>query len=229
LWRIYGEFEQLVILSNRYHVNLRDYRESHKHLSMFFSESANKETVPILADQMYEVAQLHHQLYEQGQELYETVQKLHEVAMTFRKAAIEDCICTCDKYESVRVNYDVAKNKLIAAEKKRDTAKIKQAEELKKEREVEFTQLGDDLTTKMIILNEKRVQILSSQLGNYHKAFRQYYSQCSTLLLSKTPIDPKEYDITTEEFKEIIGENSSDNKQIATLTNSEKKWNYRRR
>jgi len=220
LWRIYSEFEQLVILSYRYYVNLKDYRESHKHLSMFFSESATKETVPILADQMYEVAQLHHQLYEQGQELYDTVQKLHDVAMTFRNAAIEDSICTCDKYEGVRIHYDVAKNRLSAAEKKGDPVKIKQAEELIKDRKEEYTRLGEDLMTKMILLNEKRVQILSAQLRNYHKALRQYYSQCSTLLLSKTPIDPKEFDVTTDEFKVIIGDNSDDKQ--ATILNSER-------
>jgi len=69
------------------------------------------------------------------------------------------------------------------------------------------------LTTKMILLNEKRVQILSAQLRNYHKALRQYYAQCSTLLLSKTPINPKEYDVTTKEFKEIIGEYEENSKK----------------
>jgi len=58
----------------------------------------------------------------------------------------------------------------------------------------------------MIILSEKRVQILSVQLRNYHKAIRHYYAACSTLLLRKTPIDPKEHDITTDEFRDIISE-----------------------
>jgi len=98
--------------------------------------------------------------------------------------------------------------------KKGDPVKVKQAEDLVAERKEEFTQLGLDLTTKMILLNEKRVQILAARVKDYHSALKKFYTYCARELQKKVPLNINAQDVSTREFKQIIGDTSLVNTEL---------------
>jgi len=69
-------------------------------------------------------------------------------------------------------------------------------------------QLADDLNTKIILLNEKRVQDLSYQLADYTKSFSDYFINCSQII---EDTDIQFTQDSTAEFKSLL---SSDEKVL---------------
>jgi len=65
-------------------------------------------------------------------------------------------------------------------------------------------QLAEDLTTKIVLLNEKRVQDLSYQLADYTKCFRQYFTNCAKIMTQIDVIFPDEP--STTEFKSLVSD-----------------------
>jgi len=58
----------------------------------------------------------------------------------------------------------------------------------------------------MILLNEKRVQILALRIKRYYIALKKYYVDSALELQKKTAINPKDHNLSTHEFKQIIGD-----------------------
>lgn len=111
--------------------------------------------------------------------------KCTDTARTFRKAAIEDVFLTSEKYETARITYDATRQKVAQMQLSNlDPITMRTAQNGLESKRNAFQQLGSDLATKMILLTEKRIQILGSRIQDYLNVNRKYYSACAQVFSS---------------------------------------------
>eukprot|EP01127_Copromyxa_protea_P001178 TRINITY_DN1116_c0_g1_i4.p1 TRINITY_DN1116_c0_g1~~TRINITY_DN1116_c0_g1_i4.p1 ORF type:complete len:258 (+),score=62.93 TRINITY_DN1116_c0_g1_i4:118-891(+) len=89
----------------------------------------------------------------------------------------------------------------------------------------DFQQIGADLATKMIILNEKRIQILSEKLREYYDVMKKYYGSCSESFNKTNRGElrmPIEDTFGTVKFKDLIASLRSEREAKKTQTTEKK-------
>jgi len=161
----------------------------------------------LLARPITEISSVHKKIADDLEKYLTEMIRFHDSAKTFRLAVIEDCMLTAEKYERSRIYFDVAKNKLKAMESRgSDPADLKEAESRVEVKKEEFQQLGDDVVTKMILMLEKRSQILQEHLRKYHTSLHTYFSQSSLGISQCHSLEARHFlkKDYTDEFKKIV-------------------------
>jgi len=200
---IHDQYEKLETLAKQLLNNFTSFSESVKSIGDHFYETGVKEAGP-LADQLRQSGELHRGLEKQSSDFITSLSKLVDVVSTFKGAAVEDTMINLQRYTAARQEYDGALLNLHDA--KMGTApspeRIAESELLASESKKLMEKLGEDLNTKVIMLNEKRVQDLSLRLSEYVSSLQSYYVACNRLM-DEHPV--KITDEYTTEFKALMG------------------------
>jgi hypothetical protein len=178
--------------------------ESQKLIGEHFHVTGMKEE-EILIDPLVQLGSLHRNIDKAGQELLERLEKTFLMIKTYKSAVIADTQLNFERFSKARLEYDGASLRLagINAESKPSKEKLDEAVLIRDESKKLMDQLGEDLTTKIVILNEKRVHDLSHQLAEFSNAFRNYYISCSKIVEQTDVIVP---DDSTAEFKALVSD-----------------------
>jgi len=125
---------------------------------------------------------MHKKISDDLAEFVSEIFRFQEAVTTFRKAAVEDCLISTEKYEKSRINFDVSKNKLKALESRAaDHSTLKAAEKRIEVKYGEFQKQGQDLTTKIIVLQEKRSQLYQEHMKKYYATLQKLFAQSALI------------------------------------------------
>jgi len=201
---IHEQYEKLEILAKQLLQNFKSFSESLKFIGDHFYESGVKESGP-LADPLRESGELHRSLEKQSSEFVASLSKLVDVVSTFKGAAVEDTMLNLQRYTLARQEYDGALLNLQDSEVGTSPSpeRIAECKILVTESKKLMDKMGEDLNTKVILLNEKRVQDLSVRLAEYVGSLQSYFVSCNKIM-DDHPITIK--DDYTAEFKALMGE-----------------------
>jgi len=203
---INSQYERLETLAKQLLNNFKSYTESIKLFGDHFYEAGVKEDSSSLGEPLRECGNLHRLLDKQSAEFVDSVNSLVDVVSTFKSAAIEDTMINLQRYTLARQEFDGALLNLAnarAGSTPTSAERVAQCELLVEENKKLMDQLGHDLHTKVIMLNEKRVQDISVRLSEYVYSLKEYYRKCNTLM-EQYHIEIR--DDSTPEFKALMGE-----------------------
>jgi len=203
---IHAQYDRLYLLCNALLSNFQALVDSQKMFGEHFNVVGMKEE-EILTDSLVQTGNMHQGLDKQSVELVSSLQRMLSIVGTFKNAAVQDTMVNFERYTKARQEYDGACLRLNDLNNSApDKEKLEEAQLICSESKKLMDQLAEDLTTKIVMLNEKRVQDLSLQLAEYLKAFRNYYVACNKVM--------EQYDInmsseSTAEFKALVGDDST--------------------
>jgi len=200
---IHEQYERLEVLAKQLLNNFKTFSESVKLIGDHFYETGVKEAGP-LADPLRQSGELHRSLEKQSLEFINSLTKLVDVVSTFKGAAVEDTMVNLQRYTTARQEYDGALLNLHDAKMgaNPNSERISEGDLLAQESKKLMEKLGEDLNTKVIMLNEKRVQDLSVRLSEYVASLQTYYTACNRLM-DDHPVSVS--DESTAEFKALMG------------------------
>jgi len=203
---IQAQYERLFLLCTALLSNFQALVDSQKMIGEHFNVIGMKEE-EILTDSFVQTGNMHQALDKQSTDLVASLQRMLSIVGTFKNAAIQDTVITFERYTKARQEYDGASLRLadINASSSPSRERVEEAELIRSESKKLMDQLTEDLTTKIVMLNEKRVQDLSMQLSEYLKAFRNYYVACNKVV---GQFNIKVSSESTTEFKTLVGEDT---------------------
>jgi len=154
---IHEQYERLETLARQLLSNFKGFSESVKMFGDHFYETGVKEIGP-LGEPLRASGELHRALDKQSAEFMASVKKLLDVISTFKGAAVEDTMVNLQRYTLARQEYDGALLRLTDTKVGTSPSqeKIAECEIIVKESKQLMEQLGSDLHTKVIMLNEKK-------------------------------------------------------------------------
>jgi len=202
-----NDYTNLNKLANKMYYDLRDFAETQKQLGNHLYEIGVKEEEGI-RHALQETGSLHRNLEKETVSLLKSLSALIETIKTFRSAAVEDTLVNLDRYTITRQEYDGAISWIdnLSTETNPDPEEVTEVKKLAEDKKQLMEKLSQDLTTKIEILNQKRVQLLETQLKSYMQALKEYYARCANILL-EFELSPKT-EGATHEFAELLGVDS---------------------
>jgi len=192
LQSIVTQYEQMETIAKQLLAKYKAFSDTIKGLGDLFWEIGIKEAESI-GSHVREVGEIHRNIAKHTVHVENSLTSLIDTIATFRTAVIEDAMLTFERYAEVSRDYEDALYQLQQLETSPNfsqdtTAKARVTmEEAKKVAE----KVGQDLCTKIVLLNAKRIQTLGIQLEQYMKALQTYYSN-SVTGFAKYEIKPKE-------------------------------------
>jgi len=199
-----NDYTNLYKLANKMYYDLKDFSDTQKQLGNHLYEIGVKEEEGI-RESLQQTGVLHRNLEKESQGLLKSLNNLIEAIKTFRGAAVQDTLLNLEKYTKTRQEYHgmLLLIQDLEAETTPQLDQLTEAKSVAEENKLLMEKLLEDLTTKIQILNQKRVQILKSQLETYTQALKNYYISCSKLLVN-FDITPNKETGSTNAFTKLL-------------------------
>jgi len=198
---ITSQYDRLLAVATQLLNNFKAFSESQRLLGDHLYETGVKEEER-LREPLREAGDIHRLLEKKSSELITSLKQFIDVTSTFRNAAIDDTLLNLERYTQARHAYHGALVHLQDLQEPTPEARLIVDESKKL-----MDKTREDLVTKIVVLNEKRVQDLTFRLAEYMKSLRSYYSHCNEVF------DQYEWKVgenkSTEDFKNLM----SDTKQ----------------
>eukprot|EP01125_Pyxidicula_operculata_P017806 TRINITY_DN6287_c0_g1_i1.p1 TRINITY_DN6287_c0_g1~~TRINITY_DN6287_c0_g1_i1.p1 ORF type:complete len:337 (-),score=77.10 TRINITY_DN6287_c0_g1_i1:59-1069(-) len=209
---ISAQYENLSTLAERLLNNFRALAESQKRMGNFLYESGTKE-LDDLSQPLHDSGVVHRALDKQTNEMVTSLRKLISVISTFRQAAVEDTILNLDRYTQSRQQYQGALAHLKDLEEAHPVARISTdgAKLVVEESKKAMDKAREDLLTKVVVLNQKRIQDLGVCLSEYMRAMGRYYVQNTNVFDNLKEEKDSQEDVESRrsqasaEFNSLIG------------------------
>lgn len=163
--------------------NYKDFTETQRSLGNHLYEIGIKEEEGI-RDTLQAIGTVHRNLEKDSIQLLRNLGSLMETIKTFRGAAVEDSLQNLERYTDTRHEYEGLL--LLISDLESQTPppseEINNAKTLADQYKENVEQYCKDLQTKITILEEKRVQLVKSQVSSYIETLCQYYISCNEQL-----------------------------------------------
>jgi len=166
--------------------SLKNLIHSEETMHWTMSESAVHEEDLGLREELSTFSEMHKRVNKVEKDLLIVYQCFTDHVNTYFHKAIEDCMATAKKYKSLRLEYDAFKTKLSSLEHEMATKglpKIEKEIELAKvqveESRQAYTEVSEQLISKIEVLYNLKIQNLRDQIKGCKKAMEQYFSQAS--------------------------------------------------
>jgi len=195
---IEAALRKLVSLHNLYSeisLSLSNYLNAVKNLSQTeeslywtISEIAVHEEDPGLREELSSFGEVHKHLNKAQKGLTTAYQTFNDHVNTYFQKAIADCMVTAKKYNSLRLEYDAFKAKLVSLEHdlvKGTSPKLEKEIEMAKiqveEAKGVYVEMSMQLTSKIEVLYNLKIQNLKEQIRLCKKATEQYLSDATSI------------------------------------------------
>jgi len=202
------QYERLFLLSTALLSHFQALVDSQKLIGEHFNMTGMKEE-EVLTDALITTGNMHQGLDRASGALIATLQRILSTVGTFKNAAIQDTMINLERYTKARQEYDGSRLRLedINSGSRPNREKVEEAKLICEESKKLMDKYSEDLSTKVVLLNEKRVQDLSFQLAEYMKGFRTYYVACNRVVeQSDFRVNPG----GTSEFRTLMGDDNGE-------------------
>jgi len=199
-----------------------DYTTMHKLVLDVYNDYKNfTETQRLLGNHLYEIGvkeeeairntlqdigTVHRNLEKDSVQLLRCLGTLMDTIRTFRGAAVEDTLTNLERYTDARHEYEGTMILItdLQEQSKPPEDEIAHAKQLSENYKQSVDKYSDDLRTKVSILDEKRVQVITAQLQAYTETLYQYYISCNDQLNELVTTTQED---TTEDFHQLLTSN----------------------
>jgi len=197
-----SEYTNLYKLANKMYYDFKAFAETQKLLGSHLYEIGVKEEEGI-RESLQEIGTVHRNLEKDSIVLLKSLGGLIESIKTFRNAAVQDTLINLERYTETRQEYEGIIMLINDLEQQTEPPQdeIAQAKQLAEETKILVNKYAEDLKTKVSILDEKRIQVVKTQLKTYIETLCSYYLGCNEQLSELEVLTSTE---NTSDFNHLV-------------------------